>query len=110
MTDVVVDVFEFVKINKQDCDSTLECAAALKGFREFAQEQHPVWQTGHCIVSCLTGEFVLELLCFGDVAGNGRVVRDDSVCGAHNLQHNRERAHDAVWASKTQFAFPAIAC
>ena len=88
MTDVVVDVFEFVKINKQDCDSTLECAAALKGFREFAQEQHPVWQTGHCIVSCLTGELVLELLCFGDVAGNGRVVRNDSVCSAHNLQHN----------------------
>ena len=88
MTDVVVDVFEFVEIDKQDGDSTLECAAALKCFGKFAQEQHTVRQTGHCVVGCLTGELVLELLCLGDVAGNCRVVRDHSICGAHNLQHN----------------------
>ena len=109
MTDVVIDIFEFVEIDKQHSDTTLESAAALKCFGEFAQKQHAIWQSCHCIVCCLTSELILQLFCFGDVAGNSRVVRDHSICGAHNLQHDRERAHDAIRASKAKFAFPAIA-
>ena len=36
-------------------------------------------------------------------------MRDHSVCGAHNLQHNRKSAHDSIRASKAKFAFPAVA-
>ena len=56
----------------------------------------------------LTGQFVLELLGLGDVAGDGGVVLYDTVVRTDDLQHDRHRAHDAVWSAEADLAIPLV--
>ena len=108
VSNVVVDIFQFVQVDKQHAHATLQRDAALECFAQFAQEQHAVWQTCQRIVRCLKRKFVLHLFCFGDVARNDRKMLHRAIGLAHNVQHQSKRAHDAVWAAETKFAFPRV--
>ena len=108
VADRVVDVLELVEVDEQHGHAALGGHAALERFAQLAHEQYAIRQSGECVVRGLAAEFVLQLLGLGHVASDGGVVRHTAVGCTHDLQHDRHRSHDAVWATEGEFALPAI--
>ena len=101
-------MLQLVEVDEQQSDAALGGDAALEGLRQLAQGQHAVGQSGERVVGRLARQLVLHLFGLGDVAGDRRVVRDRAVLVAHDLQHDRHRAHDAVRAAEGELALPAV--
>ena len=110
MANGVVHIFQVVEVNKEHRGSRFQSAAAVERLGKFAQEQHAVRKASERIMGGLASEFVLQLFRFSDVAGNGAEMLHHTTRIAHYLQGESERAHNAIGATKTEFAFPPVCC
>ncbi len=106
VTNRIVDLLQAVDVDEQHRHMVPAAPDVIDGVRRRAQQKEAVGKSGEWVVVCLAGEFGLEVLGGGDVAGDPTPVVDDTFLGAVHQHVEIEGALESVGAAKTDLTGP----